>query len=891
MARNSQVKTWFFIFLLFSAHAYRLDVGQKATKAQTKAHTKLVSQAVSFSNVSASQVVAYGSLSASYSYSRSFTQSTTVIQTSSGYASRTSIASMSEHCIPGMYTPLTMQPKTPPNPGLSPVWGLLLATAVVLMGGLYLYHQHRLNSPLEATFCPVSSWEQDPAGVLVSAGPRSAHESYGEISSFLHEDAANSRGMPKCSGLRRHRLRTDCDGDVDCKRQACRQMCCDRRDCTFFQFNNIDSTDYCWLGSRSRLDPNTCEQPWFGETCTSCRDRRVELWPQIHSDNSKCQSSLFGTGFHVNNQYECQSHATEVGHEYYQYDVTRGRCETAETCDTPSANTIHNWRIFSRHDVDMPEPSNAQVPPDQETWQFEPFLFHSHTGMTSVSLTVAEQCATGDVTCMRDVCRTKCLQEAGCIHYQFENGGSECSLGVDHVIEEDNVGMWFGGILTENRLCAADEFKCPSTENCVDQCGECPGFGRDGADNFCVRSAIENMVDAAMWVDNYDAAPIDAWCRGFERTVVTMSAGMATGQSGADICRAACASDPTCAVWQMYTQDAERSDYAQNSHVRCWLGMEDNMGRPLFSCTGRSPKRWRLLSAPRAEAIDRRGCQDGKVACILNNNCVDLCQDECPGFTITDVDAGLCQPPTNPSNVRQDGVPMNVAMAGNLPRAQANPDNSMYADEGDLFTMSVNIERIINPETFEGDTTAVCDVIAGAECDLIDGACVCEYEDENTCDDLFGHPERIVPVLAEEGMLLLSQQGCSCSGTTCTLSLMNSVPPVRVGEVETAAIHIGSDEWEYCDDTVCPNMDTCAPLTYGAHGCGYQCQRETEAYWCSSRCDCNQAEAVVDCEVGVMCPDMHHCEPISYGEYGCGYGCTKDSTYYFCSDNCGECNV
>lgn len=884
-AGTSQVKAVFFIFLLFSAHAYRLDVNQQVARAQSK----LVSEVVSFSNVNASRVQ-QAALTNSYSYSQSFTRTTSVIQTSSGYASRTSIASTAQHCIPEMYTGQTLKPIRPPaNPGVSAMWPLLLATAVVLMGGLYLYHRHRLNSPPEAQFCPVSSWEADPVRLLV---PPTAFDAFTEISTFLGESAANSRGMPKCSGLRRHRLRTDCDGDVDCKRQACRRMCCDRRDCTFFQFNNIDSTDYCWLGSRSRLSRNTCEQPWFGETCTSCRARRVELWPQIHSDNSKCQSSLFGsTGFHVDNQYECQSHAEEVGHEYYQYDESRRRCETSELCDDPSTNTVHNWKIFSKHDVDVPEPAHAQVPQDQETWQFEPFLFHEHTGLTTVPVTSAQQCTAGDVPCMREVCRSKCLEQTGCIHYQFKNSGSECRLGVTHVIDEDHVGMWFGGVLTQDRSCSAEEFKCPSSEECVDQCGDCAGFGREGPDNYCVRSAIQNMVDASMWVNNYNTAPIDAWCRGFQRTPVTMSAAMANGQSGADVCRAACASDPTCAVWQMYTQDSERTDYSEGSHVRCWLGMEDKMGRPLFSCTGRSPKRWRLLSAPRSEAMEQRGCQDGRVACVLTNSCVDLCQDECPGFTITDAEAGLCQPPANPV-MREDGVPMKVAVAGNLPSTNTNPDNSMFADEGDLFTMSVNVERIVDPETFDGDTTAVCDVIADAECDLVDGSCVCEYDDDTTCDDLFGHPERVVPVLAEEGMLLLSQAGCTCTGNTCTLKLLNSVPPVRVGEIETAAIHLGSDEYEYCDtERTCPNMDKCSSAAYGAHGCGYTCEKESQPYWCSSRCACNSVEAVVDCKAGVVCPDMHHCDPISYGEYGCGYGCTRDSAYYFCSDSCEECNA
>lgn len=792
---------------------------------------------------------------------------------------------MGEVCVPGMYRPGLATPIEAAASELSVVWPLLIGTAVVMMGGVYLYHRHKMNAPPETLFCPVSSWQADPVLMLVT--PSAADAFDGQLGPFLSADA-NNRGMPKCHGLRRHRLRRDCDGDVDCKRQACRQMCCDRRDCTFFQFNSIDGSDNCWLGSRNRLSMSTCEEPWFGETCTSCLSRRISLWPQIHDDNSKCRSGLLGTGFQVDNQYECQNYAGEMGHEYYQYDSSRSRCETSEGCDDPTTDTTNGWKIFSTRGVETPQPPQVSVPPEDEIWQFEPLLFHEQGGLTTEDVPGNERCGS-DSSCMRDFCRTKCLEQDGCIHYQFKDGGDSCRLGHE-LVDEEEIGRWYGGILTSDRLCAADEYKCPSSRACVTLCDECTGHSREGPENFCVRSPIENMVDQSRWVDNYDQTPIDAWCRGLERTVVTMSAGMSTGQTGADICRSACTSDPECGIWQMHDDDAARTDYREGSHVRCWLGMQDRMGNPLFSCTGRSPKRWRLLSSPRAEAVEHRGCMDGRVACVLTNTCVDLCQDECPGFTITDASAGLCQPPVNPV-MKDDNVPMNVAVAGNLPSADMNVDNSLFADEGDLFTMAVNVERIISSD-FAGDTTAICDVIGGADCDFVDGECVCEYDDESTCDDLFGHKERVVPVLAEEGMLVLSHQECSCSGNSCTLGLLDSVPPVRVSLDATSAVHIGADEWEFCtEDVTCPNMDSCNVLQYGHHGCGYECTRDADRFWCSSKCGCNQAEAVVDCQVGVMCPEMDICNPISYGDYGCGYGCTKGASYYFCSDNCEECNI
>jgi len=877
---NHRPTALFFIFLLMSTHAYRIDVANKANM-----DTASVANATNpYSSYGQYQ---YSVVSRSTTYRSAYSRTTVGTYRGSSYAS-SAIHNVEEYCADGLYAGHKVALADPGfmAPEMASMWPLLVTAGVILMGGLYLYHRHRMNGPIEPLFCPVSSWESDPSGMLV--GP-AAHEAY-QLTSFFSED--NNRGMPKCHGLRRHRLRADCDGDVDCKRQACRQMCCDRQDCTFFQFNTIDSIDNCWLGSRSRLSTSTCEQPFFGETCTTCRDRQAHLWPQIHENNMKCHSAMLSfTGFHVENQYECQAHAVEQGHEFYQYDSARQKCETEATCENPSSNTIHDWKIFSSRNMPAPEPAAARPPAMQEEWQFEPFLFHENRGMTTVQLTSSQRCTAGDVTCMRDACRAQCLQHDWCIHYQFENSGDSCDLGASHVIDEDDVGMWFGGILIQNRQCTEEEYKCPSSHECVSSCGECGGHSRDGPEGWCVRSAVENIVDADQWDDNYNQHPIDAWCRGLERSIVTVSQAFTMGQSGADICRAACSSDQHCALWQMYPSDAENTDFTEGDHVRCWLGMEDRVGQPRFSCTGRSPKRWRLLSSPLAGAVRSRGCQDGKVACVMSQMCVNLCSDECPGFPITDTESNLCQPPLEPQCI-SDGVPMNLALAHNLPSAVPNAEYSMFADEGDLFTMSLNLQNLINPDTFTGDTAAVCDVIPGAECEMIDGACVCEYDDDVDCDAIFGHPDRVSPVLAEEGMMVLSHDRCSCSGRTCTLRLLSSVPPVRTTVEGTSAVQLAANDAEIClESTVCPNMDRCEVIQYGAMGCGHSCENEEGRFWCSSRCDCNKEEAVRECAAGVTCPDMDSCDPISYGEYGCGYGCMKDVTYYFCNDVCTVCNV
>lgn len=934
---NQRPKALFFIFLLLSSHAYRLETGDihasLAKDALNSTAVKLLQRQQPGSYGAARTSASQGledfyhifdctrtgrCLGSNYQSATSGTtafQEISVLEVGGLKYSRNPIAAAAELCAPGLYTPGTLTPLPPIGPTtmqemmrdagggggkfgdqhsntilaeLEPYWPLLIAAGVVAMGGLYLYHRHRMNAPLEATFCPVSSWEADPVGMLV--GPAALESFDDRFSTLLSED--NNRGMPKCHGLRRHRLRSDCDGDVDCKRQACRQMCCDRRDCSFYQFNTIDSTDNCWLGSRSRLTTTTCESPFFGETCTSCRDRRMELWPQIHENNVKCHSALVGfTGFHVENQYECQAHAVEQGHPFYQYDAVRHKCETEATCDSPSSHTVHNWQIFSNQNMPPPQPAAARPRPEQEVWQFEPFLLHENQGMTTVQLARSERCSSGDVTCMRDACRAQCVQHDWCIHYQFESGGHACQLGATHVIDEDDVGMWFGGILTQNRLCAADEYKCPSSHNCVQACGgECDGHGREGPDGWCVRSAIQNIVDDGGWTDNYNAHSIDAWCRGLERSVVTVTAGLADGQTGADICRAACSADSNCAIWQMYPRDADQSDLSEGDHVRCWLGMEDQLGRARFTCTGRSPKRWRLLSAPRSESVMTRGCRDGKVACVLSQRCVDLCADECPGFDITDTEAGHCQPPPNPQCI-DEGVPMNLGMAQNLPQMMEYDEYTLLARDEDLFTMSVNLNNVINPDTFQGDTTAVCDVIEGAECDLINGACVCEYDEDVDCDMLFGHSERVAPVLAAEGMMLMSHRGCSCEGRTCTLRLLSSVPPIRTSVEANSAVQLRANEAQVCDPSqVCPNMNRCSVIAFGSNGCGWECENDDGKYWCSDRCACNKEEAVAECAADVMCPNMHSCNPISYGEYGCGYGCMRDSTFYFCNDACTVCN-
>lgn len=260
---------------------------------------------------------------------------------------------------------------------------------------------------------------------------------------------------------------------------------------------------------------------------------------------------------------------------------------------------------------------------------------------------------------------------------------------------------------------------------------------------------------------------------------------------------------------------------------------------------------------------------------------------------ITDAAQGLCQPPLHPECVRED-VPMNLALAQNLPPAEVNPEYSMFADEGDVFTMSLNLQHLIDPDTFEGDTTVVCDTIPDAECDLLDGACVCEYDDDVDCETLFGHSERVLPLIAQEGMMVLSHEGCSCDGRTCILTLMSSVPPIRTSEESTtAAVKLTSNNnAETCDLTVvCPNMDRCEPVAYGGSGCGYGCDSDEGHFWCSSECACNKEEAVSTCPAGVTCPNMQFCDPISYGDYGCGYGCMRDSVYHFCNDACTVCNV
>jgi hypothetical protein len=106
---------------------------------------------------------------------------------------------------------------------------------------------------------------------------------------------------------------------------------------------------------------------------------------------------------------------------------------------------------------------------------------------------------------------------------------------------------------------------------------------------------------------------------------------------------------------------------------------------------------------------------------VVSQRCVDLCADECPGFDITDEELGICQAPDQPV-MASDDIPMDLLLANNMGNLVLDPD-SMVVEENDLFAMSVNLNNVINPDTFQGDTTSVCDVIH-AECDLIDGACV-----------------------------------------------------------------------------------------------------------------------------------------------------------------------
>jgi hypothetical protein len=160
-----------------------------------------------------------------------------------------------------------------------------------------------------------------------------------------------------------------------------------------------------------------------------------------------------------------------------------------------------------------------------------------------------------------------------------------------------------------------------------------------------------------------------------------------------------------------------------------------------------------------------------------------------------------------------------------------------------------------------------------------------------SCDALFGdEPERVIPLVGEDGMILLSHDGCSCDGQTCSFQLLSSAPPLKTDASANAAVMLGGDSMATCDPTVvCPNMDSCTSVSYGGAGCGWDCERAGGQYWCSDHCSCNTIEAS-ECAPGPVCPGMHSCSPISYGEYGCGYGCMRHSTYFFCSADCSNCN-
>merc|ERR1719265_2717013 len=161
-----------------------------------------------------------------------------------------------------------------------------------------------------------------------------------------------------------------------------------------------------------------------------------------------------------------------------------------------------------------------------------------------------------------------------------------------------------------------------------------------------------------------------------------------------------------------------------------------------------------------------------------------------------------------------------------------------------------------------------------------------------TCEDLFADEGRCVPLLVDEGLLMLSEQGCSCQGRTCTLRLLSEAPAVKTDKSASMAVKLGGDHAEHCDPTiVCPNMDACSAKSYGNAGCGWDCTRNGEQYWCSDTCSCNQEEAVTECATNHVCPGYDSCNPISYGEYGCGYGCMRGPTFFFCSDDCQNCNT
>jgi len=831
------------------------------------------------------------------------------------------------------------------TPALMVVAPLALLAALALVGGLVALHISSQTALAALAFCPVSNFAQEPMQALVNSQPYLA---FPDDLPEMMDDGLDG-GMPQCNGMRSAVLAsTRCSpGDKECQEHACREKCCEDESCTFYQFSvdpssaGADSTEVvCDLGEKHQLVDSNCEKPFFGEVCSN----RLPFWKQVGKDHTKCQSGYgAGSGFLVDDQMDCQDTAVTNGHCYYQYNDEKKTCATCSDDSDMDEGVRDNWKVFKDPSCGGSHVVNGAVCND---WQLKKVLMHKMKETEEVR-PVSRGCRGNSAACLKKRCRSECSKKADCTFYQFQEDTNKCFLGTAEILDEEGQeGPSYGGFVSAERKCKTG-YQCPTTNQCVDNCQECEGFSQNGETtsgrgkkrNWCQRTTVQSMCNDDSWASEYRGVSVGQWCEGMETVTVLVDDELDIRETGENICKKACCSNPDCAVYQMDQVLAKRrgSEFKRGDEVACQLGLQTSGGKALFKCAGVPPKNKRSKAEPVGMALSARGCTGGSVACLTKRTCVDHCRTECMGAPALNAEAGVCETESSADEEKLSWAKEDVhkhAFKDNLVSATpkmhtkntkdayyleaSQQQEGRYAEKDDLLGLQMNSKRVVS--SADGDDMAdKCDSLKDTADESMlcyfkgaapAGACECEFAQKQDCSTWFEDEKKLKYVVEDGGMLVFTGDRCTCSAEktdgmyTCSFGLQSDVPKIKADKADEAALTLSAskttcDALKQCDAQMKSKMADAVGtvVSFGTHNCGYTYTGSGGDYYCDSKCNCHQELDDDDVEQGKeleddscserVCPGMSSCSSLDYGSYGCGYSCENTAgDFFFCSQDC-----
>lgn len=522
-------------------------------------------------------------------------------------------------------------------------------------------------------------------------------------------------------------------------------------------------------------------------------------------------------------------------------------------------------------------------------------------------------------------------------------------LGTAEILDDkDQLEPSYGGFVSSERKCKSG-FQCPATNQCVDDCSECEGFSQNGdpsrargkkARNWCERSTSQSMCYDDNWVSEYRGVTVGQWCEGMEKVTVDITEELDFRETGENLCRQACCSDPDCVIYQMDKGDAEKSgaEFKKGDSVQCSLGLETSGGKPLFKCAGVASKKSRSKAEPVGMALSARGCTGGSVACMTKRTCVDHCRTECMGAPLHNADKGVCETETSADEEQLDfafDASHKHAFKDNFvsatPKLSTNSDDAYYLEEkqqqstrygeqDDILALQMNSKKVVSGE--KHDMAEACDSLKDSEDESMlcffdedggdgkNGACVCEFKKKEDCSTWFADEKQLKYVVEDSGMLIFTGDMCTCDSAQtdgmykCTFGLQKEIPKVKPDKTDTASLTLAGRKDAVCQPNKCDDvMNEKMPgasgtvVSFGTHNCGYTYSGSTGDYYCDSKCNCHQELDDDDIEKGkeleddecteTVCAGMSKCSPLNYGSYGCGYSCENEGgDFFFCSQDC-----